>query len=167
MAEEVKNMETIENASQPEADKQPQFEAITTQEALDAILKERLERAKSAVRKKYEGFEDYKKKAEEFDSKMSEYQTKIEGLEASNADLKNKLTKYESDSVKTRLVDEYSLPKGMEEFLTGENEKAWRKQAEKLAAVTKRSYPKKSHSDPEADGKNADLRRLFKEIRGD
>ena len=39
------------------------FEAITTQEQLEGVIKDRLERE----REKFAGFEDYKKKAGEYD----------------------------------------------------------------------------------------------------
>lgn len=131
------------------------FKPIETQEAFDNAIKERIERAKESVRKEYEGFDAYKTKAEEFDSKVNGYESKIQklnealsGKDASISDLQKKVAKYEADSAKTRIAAEYGLPEDMFEFLTGKDEKEWRKQAEKLAARVKRPYPSRDHTEP-------------------
>ncbi len=60
MAEEAK---TTEMAAATET-AVSEFRPIESQEAFDAAIKDRIERAQNKIRKEYEGFADYKAKAE-------------------------------------------------------------------------------------------------------
>lgn len=129
---------------------QDTFTPIETQEAFDEAIKDRIDRAKNSVREEFKDYEDYKTKASEFDTKVQEYEDKINTLNSSAqakdkeiSELKGKVAKYESDSVKTRVAKECGLAPEMIEFLHGDNEKEWRTSAEKLANLTRRPYPRK------------------------
>lgn len=126
------------------------FAPIETQEAFDAAIKDRIDRAKNSVREEFKDYEDFKSKASAYDSKVQEYEDRIKGLNESAGkkdeaikDLRAKVAKYESDSVKTRLASEYGLVPETIEFMHGSSEKEWRESAEKLAALTRKPYPHK------------------------
>ena len=113
-----------------------EFKPIETQEALDAIIKERLERQKKSVteeiKKQYEGWtspEDSKKFSEQLDSlrsKLSESEAKVAELSAQNS-------AYEISSVKMKIAHETGIPYELAERLSGSNEEEIRKDAETLA----------------------------------
>lgn len=110
----------------------PEFKPIETQEAFDAAIKERIERAKKSAAdetaKKYEGYispEDAQKSADE-----------IAGLKAQVADLTAKNTAAGLDALRTRIAHETGLPYELAGRLVGDDEKAIRADAEALANLT-------------------------------
>lgn len=159
MAEEAK---TTEMAAATET-AVSEFRPIESQEAFDAAIKDRIERAQNKIRKEYEGFADYKAKAETYDSKVAELTESLKQRDASIEDLSSKVAKYETDSVKTRIANEFKLDTDLIEFLSGD-EKAMRKQAEKLANKSRIPYPKAQAERP-VNGENADLLRMSRELR--
>lgn len=142
-----------------------EFTLIETQEQFDEMIKYRIEQAQRSAKKEYEGFDDYKAKAEQYDAKVSEYEASITAKDSEIADLKEKVTRYETDLVKTALAAEYHLDPGLKDFLIGDNEKDWRKSAEKLASMTRQKYPEKDYSNsagPDSLGKQ-----LLRQLKGD
>ena len=140
------------------AEETKSFTPIETQEAFDTAIKDRIDRAKNSVREEYKDYEDFKSKASAYDSKVQEYEDKLTDLNKSVSEkseaikeLKAKVAKYESDSVKTRLANEYGLLPETIEFMHGSGEKEWRESAEKLAALTKRQYPRKDTRESAAE----------------
>lgn len=127
-----------------------EFKPITTQEEFDAAIKERIERAekktREAVSAEYKGWADpdaVKKAAEShaaeiarlneehakamekyagYDDKFTEYETRIKG--------------YELQNIKFQVATEKRLPMNAVEFLQGEDEKAIRESADRLADLT-------------------------------
>ena len=83
------------------------FEPIMTQEALDAIISDRLKREREKTAEKYADYDAVKAKVGEYEKQLngmnkqletlSEKEKEIESLKAANQ-------KYETDSVKTRLA---------------------------------------------------------------
>ena len=120
-----------------------EFKAIETQEALDAIIKNRLERntksvtesVTAEVAKKYEGYispDDAKKSADQIAAlteKLKESETKI-------ADLTAKNSAYEISSAKLKIAQETGLPIELAERLSGTTEEELRKDAETLVKFT-------------------------------
>ena len=114
----------------------PEFKPIETQEALDAIIKDRIERAKKSaadeVAKKYEGYlspDDVKKHIDQIaalTAKISESETKI-------ADLTAKNSAYEISSVKMKVAHETGLPYELADRLSGTTEEEIRKDADALS----------------------------------
>lgn len=114
----------------------PEFKPIETQEALDAIIKDRIERAKKSAAdetaKKYEGYlspDDVKKHTDQITAltdKLKESETKI-------ADLTAKNSAYEIASVKTKIAHEVGLPYELADRLSGTTEEEIRKDADALS----------------------------------
>ena len=121
-----------------------EFKVIETQEQIDAIISERVKRAeKRAEEKAAEKYADYdslKDKANAYEkqiadlseqlksgeSKLAEFMTEKEGLEA-------KIKEYETASIKTKVALETGLPHQLAEKLTGDDEEAIRADAKKMA----------------------------------
>ena len=129
-----------------------EFKTIETQEALDAIIKERLERntrsVTDSVTKKYEGYispDEYKKSTDSIEVLNKQ----LEENKQTIADLTAKNAKYESDSVKMKVAREAGLPIEMADRICGNDEAEMKADAAKLA-----SFMKSSHSpqlrDPES-----------------
>lgn len=121
-----------------------EFKAIETQEALDAIIKSRLERntksvtdsVKAEIMKKYEGYispDDAKKSADEIAS-LTE---KLKASETTIADLTAKISANEISSAKMKIALETGLPSALADRLTGSTEEELRKDAELLAQFAK------------------------------
>ena len=152
------------------------FEAITTQEQLDGVIKDRLERE----REKFAGFEDYKKKAGEYD----ELKKKADGYEATIADykkavdgddktlgykkqleeLKGKVKGYETSSVKMRIAHENGIPYELAERLSGDDEEAIKKDAESMAKFLKSSGRRAPLASTEPEGGVDEKREAMKKM---
>lgn len=152
------------------------FEAITTQEQLEGVIKDRLERE----REKFAGFEDYKKKAGEYD----ELKKKADGYEATIADykkavdgddktpgykkqleeLKGKVKGYETSSVKMRIAHENGIPYELAERLSGDDEEAIKKDAESMAKFLKASGRRAPLASTEPEGGLDEKREAMKKM---
>lgn len=128
------------------------FEPIETQEALDAIIADRLKRERDAVTKTFEGWmspADHEKAVEQMKKELDEATDKLAASQEAAKELTAKVRKYESDSVKTRVAHELGLPFEMADRLRGDDEAAMRKDGEALAAVLRSSQAKAPAATPE------------------
>ncbi len=147
----------------------PEFKPIETQEALDAIIKDRIERAKKSAAdetaKKYEGWlspDDVKQHTDHIASlteKLKESDTKIADLTARNS-------AYEIASVKTKVAHEAGLPYELAERLSGSTEEEIRKDAGVLArfAVHPQATPDFSSETPVGATSDAAFRALAHDL---
>lgn len=129
-----------------------EFKQIETQEQLDAIIKERLDRAEKKQAEKYAGYLS----PEEVDAKVADLNKQIEDLGNSLtgandkaktdaeaiAGLEAKVKNYETASVKSRIAHEVGIPYELANKLSGETEEDIRKDAEAMKPfVTKSITP--------------------------
>ena len=147
----------------------PEFKPIETQEALDAIIKDRIERAKKSAAdeaaKKYEGYlspDDVKKHTDQIAAltdKIKESETKI-------ADLTAKNSAYEIASVKTKIAHEVGLPYELADRLSGTTEEEIRKDADALSkfAMHPQATPDFSPETPPAVSTDAAYRALAHDL---
>lgn len=147
----------------------PEFKPIETQEALDAIIRERIERAKKSAAdeaaKKFEGWlspDDVKKHTDQIAAlteKLRERDTKI-------ADLTAKTSAYEIASVKMKIAHEVGLPYELAERLSGTTEEEIRKDADALAkfAVHPQATPSFSPETPVGSTTDAAYRALAHDL---
>lgn len=146
-----------------------EFTPIETQEAFDAAIKDRIERAKKTVTaevaKQYEGWispADAKKSADQIaalTAQIGERDTKI-------ADLTAKTSAYEIASVKTKVAHEVGLPYELAERLSGTTEEEIRKDADALAkfAVPRQATPSFSGETPVGATADAAFRALAHDL---
>ena len=87
------------------------FEVITTQEQLDTVIKDRLERERKTLTEKYSDYDDLKEKVSDYEKQIGDLNKSIKDNEKKYADydqqlsaLQTKVKGYESDSVKTRIL---------------------------------------------------------------
>ena len=120
------------------------FKVIETQEQLDALIGERIKRAKESAEKKYEGWtspddlkaitEGHSSKLEELNNSLKVANEKIANHDKEIADRDGRIAKYELDSVKTRACVEYGIPLEMAGRLQGANEEEIMKDASALSS---------------------------------
>jgi hypothetical protein len=125
------------------------FKIIETQEELDAIIRERLERAE----KKYEGFmsaEDVQKMKDTYEAKVKEETDKYTTLEKEKNDLVGKVKGYEVGTLKTKVALANGLPIGVTDYLKGETEEELTESAKALSSMF---TPKGAEPKPKEEGK--------------
>lgn len=119
------------------------FTVIETQEQLDAVVGERVARAKEAARKEFEGWispEELTKQTADLNEKTSVLSEQVKALTEEKETLTTQLTekdstiaKYETDSVKTKIALEAGLRIEYADRLRGETEDEWKADAAALA----------------------------------
>lgn len=142
---------------------------INTQEEYDNLVKERIDRAKKSEAAKYAGYDDFKAKAEKYDTDIKAKEDEITAAKNTIAELNAKVAKYESDSVKAKVLHEFGLSQDLKSRIFGDDEEALRADAQKLQQIigVQKTQPL---ADPETDDDNADdertaLKKTLKNIR--
>lgn len=130
MEENQTNNPTVDNGGQ---------EKTFTQAELDKIVQERVGRERA----KFEGFEDFKAKAEKFDeleeAQKSELQKAVERAELAESKLKKVEHDNEITAMRVKVASEKGVPV---ELLNGETEEACSNQADNILNFAKSSgYP--------------------------
>lgn len=125
-----------------------EFKAIETQEELEAVLKDRLERERNTVQKKYADYETLKDKAKKYDelaaqdypkqlealnTQLKEAQGKAETHEKVVADLTARATTAETALLRAKVANENKIPFELADRLTGTTEAEMKKDAEALS----------------------------------
>ena len=156
------------------------FTPIETQEALDAIIGERVKRAKDSVRKEFEGFlspEQVDKQTADLTTQLSGLKSQIETLteekgtlEAQIKEKDGELAKHAIAAVKANVAREAGLSFEAVEFLQGEDEEAIKKSAEALKGLVGAAKAPLFNPEPSGSGgdpKEAALKQMLNEMRGD
>ena len=149
------------------------FQAITTQEELDSIIKDRLKRDREAQTKKFEGWispEDHQKAIDEANKALNDYKAAHDGDEQTIADLKAKNQEYETAALKSRIAREVGLSYEWIGRITGTDEKSIRADAESLkelvgSQTTPAPLPPRSTETPPADAKAAALKGMLSGLK--
>ena len=148
------------------------FQAITTQEELDNIIKDRLKRDREAQAKKYEGWispEDHQKAVGEATKALNDYKAAHAGDEKTIADLTAKTQEYETAALKSRIAHEVGLSYEWIGRISGTDEKSIRADAESLknlvgSQATPAPLPPKSTETTPADAKTAALKGMLSNL---
>lgn len=156
-----------------------EFTPITTQEAFDAAIGERLKRERETITKKYADYDDLKTRAETAEKQLADTNAalkdaseKLTSHETSIADLQKKVKAYETDSVKTRIANELGIPYEFASRLNGDEEADIRKDAEGIAKLLgnqnrSRTQPLRSTEPEGTDVKRAAMRSMLSEMKGE
>lgn len=153
---------------------------LNTQEEVDRFMATRLERAKRTgaeeEAKKFAGFDDFKAKAEKYDTDIAALNETITGLRSEKenstakiSELEGKIREYETASVKTRIARECGLPAELADRLSGNDEAAMRTDAEALVKLIRaQSGPApmyRQSGEGGNDSKDAALKDLLSKVR--
>lgn len=135
---------------------------INTQEEYDNLVKERIDRAKKSEREKFAGYDEYKTKAEQYDSDIKAKNDEITAKDNTIADLNARIAQYESDSAKAKVLQEFGLSQDLKDRIFGDDEEALRRDAQALQQLigVQKTQPL---ADPESeDGNDEDERSALK-----
>ena len=153
---------------------------INSQEELNRLFGERAAQAKRSAEaeaaQKYAGYDDYKAKAEKYDTDIGAKDQRIAELEGEKTtsaaritELEGKVREYETSSVKMRIARETGLPVELADRLAGEDEASMRKDAESLAKLIKgQNVAPLKQTDNGAGGGGGDeaaLKKLLNDVR--
>lgn len=151
-----------------------EFTAITTQEQLNEVIKDRLARQKEQFETKYADYEELKTKNAGYEKQLGELNTSLEEsgrkvteLETQIADRDSKIKAHETRSVKTRIAHEMGLGYEAIDFLQGEDEDAIKKSAESLKTLVGKSHtaPLANHDNFDSgSGAKASVKKLAKSL---
>ena len=130
-----------------------EFKAITTQEELDAVIKDRLARntktVTDEVAKKYEGYispQDVAAKTKELTDKLDALTAQAAEKDKSIADLTSKNQSYELRALKAKIAHEKNIPYELAERLSGATEEEIAKDADQLAGFVRKQPAAPLHS---------------------
>ena len=140
------------------------FKTIETQEQFDAMVKDRLERARESVRKEYQDYESLKEKVNGFQKEKESYETKIASLTKSNEEITGKYKALETDSLKVKIALENGIPFEMANRLSGTDVDSITKDAKLLSGFVSKTH-QQPRRNPEAGSSDDAYSSMRKKIK--
>ncbi len=150
-----------------------EFKAITTQEELDNVIRDRLARQKETIESQYKDYEAIKKEKEELEQQVTalnatitEANDKYASYDKELLGLNAKIAEYETANMKTRVALKYGIPYDLANRLVGEDEETITKDAEKLASLVKQRdpVPPLKNTEPQVSEKNGAYKSLLENL---
>lgn len=140
------------------------FKTIETQEQFDAMVKDRLERARESVRKEYQDYESLKETVNGFQKEKESYETKIASLTKSNEEITGKYKALETDSLKVKIALENGIPFEMANRLSGTDVDSITKDAKLLSGFVSKTH-QQPRRNPEAGSSDDAYSSMLKKIK--
>ena len=150
-----------------------EFTPIETQEQFDAMVKERVERAKKSTAKEFEtqlkDLESIKEQLtskdaelEALKAKITDFESEKKANEESYQGMQKELSELKLKALKTNVAIEAGLPADLADRLTGEDEETLKADAEKLASFvgSKKVAPSFKTEEVPADPAEAGFREM-------
>ncbi len=152
------------------------FKPIETQEELNNIIKDRLDRQQktieSSIMEKYADYDDLKEANSNLQSKLEELQKESEINKKTIADLNSKVQTHETNSAKMRIAQEYNIPYELSSRLNGDDEESIRKDAQMLSKLVSKNnkveiIPLASTEPSTVDIKKSALKKTLQDVKGE
>lgn len=150
------------------------FKPIETQEELDRVMKDRLNRQKEKFDKDLAELEQLRQRNSELEtengslkSAMEETTNSTADYEKTIADLNEKVAGYETANLRTRVALQHGLPFDLADRLVGTDEESLKADAERLAGFVKKDDfvpPQKSVEEPTVDGEDSAYKNLIQNL---
>ena len=140
------------------------FKTIETQEQFDAMVKDRLERARESVRKEYQDYESLKEKVNGFQKEKESYETKIASLTKSNEEITGKYKALETDSLKVKIALENGIPFELANRVTGTDVDSITTHAKLLSGFDSKTH-QQPRRNPEAGSSDDAYSSMLKKIK--
>lgn len=147
-----------------------EFKAIETQEQLDRIISERLNRE----REKFSDYESLKGEKENLEKQISEMNASLEQTNSNKKtyeqqieELNGKVKSYEIKNLKTKIALENGIPLDFANRISGDDEKAIKEDAQKIASFFKSQDPTPPLKDTEptnVNGEDAGYKSLLENL---
>lgn len=137
-----------------------EFKTIESQEELDNIIKDRLDRntkkITAEVTKQFEGYispDDAAKSKKALEDEITKLTAQISEKDTKIADITAKNTAYETAAVKAKIAREYGIPAELADRISGTNEDEYKADAENLAKFVAAGKPTAPMFSAEPSGK--------------
>lgn len=137
-----------------------EFKTIETQEELDNIIKDRLDRntkkITAEVTKQFEGYispEDMNKSTKALEDKITKLTAQLSEKDTSIEELTAKNNEYATAAVKAKIAREYGIPAELADRISGTNEDEYKADAENLAKFVAAGKPTAPMFSTEPSGK--------------
>lgn len=151
------------------------FKPIETQEELDAIIADRITRAKKTAVEPFADYEDIKAKNTAYESEIAnltqqlkEQTDKLNQGSTTVDELNARIKQYETASVKTRIAHEFGLPYELANKLSGDDEETIRADAQNLSKfVVQPAAPLGNPEPTEGDPKKIAWHGLIENLKGE
>ena len=111
------------------------FEPITTQEQLDQIIQQRIERERTTIMKQYADYDALKQSNADLKEQIANAKNSRADLEKQITDLQSAVKTAEVERLKTNIAAEMNIPLALRDRLTGTTEEEIRKDAETFAGL--------------------------------
>lgn len=153
-----------------------EFNAITSQEQLDAVIGDRLKRSEEKWQKKYEGYispDDFTAKTSELQKQLADATTALDGIskkvathEKDLADRDSKIKGYEISAMKHRIAHENGLSFDAVDFLQGNDEESIKASADKFKSIMGKSHsaPAFSNEPDVSNSTDASIKKLAQSL---
>ena len=150
-----------------------------TQEEVNSLIQERLERAEKKFAEKYQGFMSaddvenlkagYEKQISDLNASITDQNTKFAGIEEQLAEKDSKIKAFETSSIKTRVAHEFGLSYEAVNYLQGETEEDIKKSAEGLKSLVGASFvpPLASTEEPPESSTEGAMKELLRNMKGE
>lgn len=150
------------------------FKAIETQEELDRIIQDRLNRQKETFEKQYSDYEQLKSRNSELEtqvgnmtSAIEESKTSAANFETQISELNTKISGFETANMRTRIALQNGLPYDLADRLVGTDEESFKADAERLVGLMGNNAPVPPLKNPEpalGDGKDGAYKSLIQNL---
>lgn len=124
------------------------FKPITSQDEFDSMIRSRLERERNKIAEQYSDYDALKGQIENNQKQIDDLTKALSDANEQKNNIENQLKekdsiigKYEIDSLKTKVANEFGLSYEATQFLAGSNEEEIRKTAESLQSLMGKSAP--------------------------
>lgn len=118
------------------------FKPITSQEQLDSMLKDRLDRKEKAVRSEYGDYEDLKAKAQKYDEAQEAAKTELEKAQERAKKAEDELATMQAQKARAELAMKVSAATGVPaNLIQGSDEATMTASANAIATFAKSQHP--------------------------
>lgn len=124
------------------------FKVIETQEELDQMIKDRLDRQKESLEKQLADYDQLKTRNAELETEVGTLKTtlneaneKAKNFDGTINELNAKISGYETANLRTKIAIQNGLPLDLAERLVGDDEASLKADAERLAGFVKPAAP--------------------------
>lgn len=147
------------------------FKVIESQEELDRILKDRLERAEKKAREELQGqIDSLKSENAGLKEENTNYQKQLEGVKEKDvaiSTLKGEIESYKMAELRRKVAIENNIPYTLADRIIGDDEESMAEDAKRLAEfVGKKDYvpPLRSYESKEADSVDGAFKNLLSNL---
>lgn len=152
--------------------KMSEFKVIESQEELDKILKDRLERAEKKTKEEMQGLIDsLKSENASLKEENTNYQKELEGVKEKDvtiSTLEGEIESYKMAELRRKVAIENNIPYTLSDRIIGDDEESMAEDAKRLAEfVGKKDYvpPLKTYEDKDSDSTQGAYKTLLSDLK--